>query len=403
MVDPFIPKLEILIYALRRNGVRSVNLACLSILQLLHRNQIINFAYQTLRKMESDHIHERDGRATSLLSHVLFILIIFVLPEVLMTFARPHRISDLPLWSIYGKTFIYVGVFYLNYFLLIPRTVIGSKRNKKILRLILINIVVIVAALFLSHYLDVYFDNVKHFRHPSFLKSLSFVTRDAMMLVLTVALAVALRLGENLRDVESKHKEMISIRRQTELDNLKSQLNPHFLFNTLNTIYALIEIDPTKAQDAVHQLSGLLRYTLYDDANEVELQREVEFIRSYASLMQMRLGKRPVNLDIDLQNHGAERVPPLMLLPLVENAFKYGNTPVTTDPIDITIKIQDNRLVCTTCNAFVPVTSEGKSKDSGVGLANVRRRLVLLYGSKAYLHTSISGNQYHATLSIPLL
>ncbi len=260
--------------------------------------------------MNATRLPDRGGRTTSLLSHFLFILIIFVLPEVLMAIALPHRSASRPVWSFYGKTLIYIGVFYLNYFVLIPRTVIAGRRRHRILRLVGLNVLVVIAALALSHLMGQFFDGPPRFRHPSLLKSVSFLTRDAVMLVLIVGLAVALRLGENLRDVEAKHQEMLAVRKQTELENLKSQLNPHFLFNTLNTIYALISIDPPTAQKAVHQLSRLLRYTLYEDSAEVELGREVEFIESYTSLMRMRLGSRPVSLKIDLKDRYNEAVPP---------------------------------------------------------------------------------------------
>lgn len=352
--------------------------------------------------MKTPGLFHREGRTTSLLSHFLFILILFVLPEVLMTLALPHRSSSRPMWGIYGKTVIYVAVFYLNYFLLIPRTVIKRRGTHRILRLVLINIGVIVAALALGYLMNQLSDTPRHFRHPSFLKSVSFLARDVVMLVLTVGLAVALRLGENLRDVEAKHQEMLAVRRQTELDSLKSQLNPHFLFNILNTIYALIALNPEKAQEAVHQLSRLLRYTLYEDASEVELGQEVEFIENYTSLMRMRLGRRPVTLNINLDGQNSVQVPPLLLLPLVENAFKYGNTPETSDPIDITIAVENGRLICSTSNSFVVEPKSGSSKNSGLGLVNVRRRLQLLYGSDASLRTSASDNKFNAILSLPL-
>ena len=352
--------------------------------------------------MKSYGLSGQGGRITALLSHFLFILILFVLPDVLMAIAFPHRAPSRPMWSLYGKTIIYVGVFYLNYFLLIPRIVITHNGRHRIIRLIVLNIGVIILALALSYFLGQIFDAPRPFRHRPLLKSLSFFTRDAVMLVLTVALAVALRLGENLRDVEAKHQEMLAVRRQTELENLKSQLNPHFLFNTLNTIYALIALDPEKAQKAVHQLSRLLRYTLYEDSAEVELGQEVEFIESYTSLMRMRLGRRPVGLNVNLDGRSDVLVPPLLLLPLVENAFKYGNTPDPAEAIDISISVDNGRLVCTTSNSFVVEAKTGKNKDSGVGLANVRRRLQLLYGTKASLRTTAADNKFTAILTLPL-
>ena len=112
------------------------------------------------------------------------------------------------------------------------------------------------------------------------------------MLTLTLALAVALRLSVKWKDLQQQRRELISNQRAVELDNLKSQLNPHFLFNTLNTIYVLIAVAPDKAQGAVHRLSGLLRYMLYEDTANVMLSQEADFIENYVSLMRLRLSGR---------------------------------------------------------------------------------------------------------------
>ncbi|MDE6492901.1 MAG: sensor histidine kinase, partial [Lactobacillus sp.] len=235
------------------------------------------------------------------------------------------------------------------------------------------------------------------------LKSASFILRDTIMMILTVALAVALKLSSKWRNLQQRHKEMLAAQRTTELDNLKSQINPHFLFNTLNTIYALITVDQAKAQNAVHRLSALLRYTLYENEKTIELRKEADFIINYVELMRMRMQSRKINVTVQLDEHDNTHVPPLLFIPLIENAFKYGHTAPSDSSIDISIIVSDSQIICRTRNRFVSSeTSMEKTKSSGIGLANLRRRLCLLYGNNASLRTTVNGDCYIATLSIPL-
>ncbi|MDE6467307.1 MAG: sensor histidine kinase, partial [Muribaculaceae bacterium] len=185
-----------------------------------------------------------------------------------------------------------------------------------------------------------------------------------------------------------------------ELAQLKSQLNPHFLFNTLNTIYALVDVSPEDAKRAVHHLSGLLRYMLYEDVAEVKLSQETDFIENYVSLMRMRLAGRDVKVEISLDGHGDAPVPPLLFIPLIENAFKYGTEDSSEVPVEIRIAVERERVICTTANSFTE--HESTRKDSGIGLANLRRRLHLLYGSSAGFSTEVKNNIFHTHLSIPL-
>lgn len=114
-----------------------------------------------------------------------------------------------------------------------------------------------------------------------------------MLMALTVGLAVAIRMTGNWYRIEAEKQQIEKERTQAELKNLKSQLNPHFLFNTLNNIYALIPIDRTKAQFAVHSLSHMLRYVLYENnQNYIPLEKEIQFVRNYVELMELRLPDR---------------------------------------------------------------------------------------------------------------
>ena len=327
-----------------------------------------------------------------------------------MTIAMPEWLSGN--WrfmsGFYVKAILYVGAFYINYYYIVDHTLGSYTERHKLLKFVLINLAVIAVCLLLGYLYSHYFTDIdlkprrRHRHYSTSMRWVSFL-RDAAMVVLSIGLAVAMRLSAKWHILERQKQELIAAQHSTELDNLKSQLNPHFLFNTLNTIYALIDINPDAAKDSVHQLSGLLRYTLYEDSPRVELKREIDFIKSYSDLMRHRLGKRPVEIKIEIDGIENVAVPPLLFIPLIENAFKYGNTPDISEPITISIRLDDQKIVCSTENSFF-VTEENKNKQrsSGIGLQNLRRRLVLIYGSEAALRTSITNGHYKATLSIPI-
>ncbi|MBO4942857.1 MAG: histidine kinase [Muribaculaceae bacterium] len=152
----------------------------------------------------------------------------------------------------------------------------------------------------------------------------------------------------------------------------------------------------------MHRLSGLLRYMLYEDAPRVPLNRDVEFIEDYVSLMRLRLSGREAIINIDLGDHDSASVPLLLFIPLVENAFKYGVDATDDTPIDIDIRAEAGSVVCTTTNAYNPAATGVKRQSSGIGLANLRRRLTLIYSGKASLTTSSDGHIYKAILRIPI-
>lgn len=135
---------------------------------------------------------------------------------------------------------------------------------------------------------------------------LRFVVRDGIMMVLSIALAYALRLAQDRENMRRKRLELEAEQRRIELKSLKAQLNPHFLFNSLNNIYALIAISPERAQKALHDLSGMLRFMIYDAANSfVPLQKEMQFISDYVELMKLRLSSG-IRLDCAITTSGSE-------------------------------------------------------------------------------------------------
>lgn len=201
------------------------------------------------------------------------------------------------------------------------------------------------------------------------------------MMILSVSFAYALKLSQWQEHVRRKELELNAERKQIELKSLKAQLNPHFLFNSLNNIYALIAISPDRAQKALHDLSGMLRYMIYDAASAfVPLEKEMDFIADYVELMKLRLGSN-VNLscNIDKTVNGNLQIAPLLFLTIVENAFKHSGANSNGWYISIDIRVEDKNVICKVTNSIRGDEADDSLTETGVGLANVERQLRLLY------------------------
>jgi len=338
--------------------------------------------------------------------HLLVIGILFILPDMLLKMAFPGRGGSMP-WIVYAKSGVMTAVFYINYFFIIPHILIQRRSWWKFIG---INIVLIIAATLLLYYLSS--AGIEHrprrrrYQPDAWqlmIASASFMLRDAVMLLLTISLSVVVRMSGRWLELERRQQQLVAARRESELENLRSQLNPHFLFNTLNSIYALIAINPDKASLAVHELSSLLRYVVYENPDSVPLAHEVEFVRNYVDLMCLRLGKRPVNLSVDTDGEPGAHIAPLLLVTLIENAFKHGNTADTSQSIDIDITAAAGTIVCTTRN-YTDRPPKPSHTNAGIGLANMRRRLELLYGSRATLSFKCSDDLLcTVSLAIPAI
>ncbi len=188
----------------------------------------------------------------------------------------------------------------------------------------------------------------------------------------------------------------------TELAYLRNQISPHFLMNTLNNIHALVDIDRTRAQDAIVKLSRLMRYLLYESEPEkVALRKEVEFTESYIELMRLRY--EGSNLDVTLEYPeaiGTVEVPPLLFVSFLENAFKHG---IRNDKSFIYMKMEvaGSKLTFSVVNSLGD-DSRSLDEASGIGMDNIRKRLAILYGKNYTLKTGTEGNSFRASLTIPL-
>ena len=227
--------------------------------------------------------------------------------------------------------------------------------------------------------------------------------RDILAVVLLI-----LMFGANLgikgyfrsRDDRKRLAELEKKNLEQQLEYLRFQINPHFFMNTLNNIHALIDIDPSKAQETVLELSKMMRYVLYEgDRQGVPLTKEVAFIRTYVKLMQLRYTDK-VRIQLDLPTEVPERqIPPLILITFIENAFKHGVSYQHESFIEIKMAVEGQRLRFECRNSKADKPNEEKG---GVGLANVRKRLDLLYEQNYTLSIHDDADIYTVELNIPL-
>ena len=199
------------------------------------------------------------------------------------------------------------------------------------------------------------------------------------------------------------HKRLAALEKQNleqQLEYLRYQINPHFFMNTLNNIHALVDIDPAKAQETILELSKMMRFVLYEgDKRGVSLTKEMEFIRTYIKLMQLRYTEK-VKITLDLPQETPDRqLPPLILITFIENAFKHGVSYQRESFIEVKMKVVDDRLQFTCRNSKADVPNQEKG---GVGLANVRKRLNLLFEHQYTLQIDDTPDVYSVELVIPL-
>ncbi|MCL3780036.1 hypothetical protein EMN47_06500 [Prolixibacteraceae bacterium JC049] len=206
----------------------------------------------------------------------------------------------------------------------------------------------------------------------------------------------------NFKEKIEQEAKLNALIKETELSVLKNQINPHFLFNSLNSISSLTITDPEKAQEMVIELSLFLRYTLQHGRNEtVSLETEMENIARYLNIEKVRFGKK-LNIDIMCDNsiQQSTQLPNMILQPLFENAIKYGVYETTSQvTIHCSCSLKNNMLHVYIVNNFDAdsITPKGE----GVGLKNIRDRLQLIYGSPEYLMIGSEGNQFKVHLMIP--
>ncbi len=331
--------------------------------------------------------------------HLLMWGVIFILPYFFMSerevFVWRPFLRSLP------ETLGIMLVFYANYLFLIEKVFFKGKTKEYIIY----NILLILGVVLLMHYAPIWlndmFRELRLFRRRRRNLSGIEILSNSTTLFFIMGLSLAFKTTIRWFEADNERKELSKAMSEAELQNLKNQINPHFLLNTLNNIYALIEFDPPKAKEVVMDLSKLLRHLLYDNnKNFVPLKQEASFMRNYIDLMRIRFSDNvKLNSNFSYSDSSDIQIPPLIFISLLENAFKHGISGDKPSFIDIALnEYPDGKVEFICKNSYFPKNEKDKS-GSGIGLELVKRRLEMLY-PKSYSWETVIENDIYSTVLI---
>ncbi len=344
--------------------------------------------------------------------HILTWCFLFIFPHLISI----HRTGDHDINSILtllGFPTTLAITFYINYLWLVPRYMTLGDNNSKRKRITYTIYSILLMALAMNAnflwlklipndicYLERYAN--PHIIAEAFPKT--FIVQTALFLHDLLWYTVATVMAIFISNIHTYWRIRTS---HLEVENrlMLSQASPHFLLNTLNGIYTLIAIDPPRAQDAVHRFSKMLSYMIYEMQLEyTTLQREAEFIEQYVSLMKLRLTTNAsITYDHSLGNMQETLIPPMLLQPLVENAFKHGITNEKPCHVDITLNVTNGILRLLINNSNNP-KKQSDRRSHGIGLGLIRQRLNSYYPKRHKLkfHISANGIDHITELAIKL-
>lgn len=290
-------------------------------------------------------------------------------------------------------------VVYFNYFLLLPKLLMQEKTKKYILYTFLsLTVAVLIHRLLMFHYInELIFPN---WDQGSFWQLYKFIQTGMIItspMIFIVGITVVYRLVASQRKITEIEKE----KTKTELQYLRNQINPHFFFNTLNNLYGLALVKSDKTADLVMKLSELMSYMLYDSQQPfVPLSKEISYIKNYIELEKIRFDERFI-CEFDIINDVEIEIPPMLLLPFVENAFKHGVHSSSSNAwIRVGLLVEKQHLKFEVENSVE--LEKDTDKGGGLGISNIKRRLELLYTDKHDLRIHRSSNSFQIVLNIEL-
>ncbi len=294
-------------------------------------------------------------------------------------------------------------VFYANYLWLTPRLFVEGKHRY----FLIINLVMVVMlGIGLHYWMEFsrsFFQDVRHQQHEHIaIDQLLFILRDILNLAIFAAVGTALVLAQRWQHNEQARRDAEAARTEAELKTLRNQINPHFLLNTLNNIYALTAFDAPKAQQAIQELAKLLRHLLYDnDQPSVPIADEIAFLQNYINLMKIRLPQSVSVVTNFAVADSQQRIAPMIFISLIENAFKHGVSPTETSFINISIEATQQHIVCDIQNSYHPKSASDHS-GHGIGLQQVQQRLELSYPNQYVWQRCVSddGKTYTSRIEI---
>lgn len=318
-------------------------------------------------------------------------LLIFGLEGFLFQNFTPIRIL-----SVFVSVFYIAVAVYINLLFLIPRFL----KRKKYLSFGLLQFANIILFFLLNFYTSVLLEN----NSVSQINMINEFIYEAILISLFISITTFLKLLRdwiNYQEDSIKYKETQRQKLEAELKLLRGQINPHFLFNTLNNLYALSLDKSDKTPDLILKLSDLMRYMLYDCRDSyVLIDKEISFIKNYLELEKIRIGEK-ANVDMKVMGStGLQHIAPLLFIPFIENAFKHGtNRLLNHSFIKILFDLEKNGVI----RFVIENTKDEKEhfidkKYSGIGIENVKKRLSLLYPDKHSLKITDNQNIFKVEL-----
>ena len=328
-------------------------------------------------------------------------VVLFALPLATFLSTQDVTATRTSFYVVWGLFQAPVVVYFINFYLLGPYLFFKRRHWW----FVLINLVLILGLNYQFFLVYLNRDSIPNMPAMDTNMWVGFFGGFLMFLVLNcmiAAIAIGIRHFIHTRQIRQQLIEEKAKNTEAELAWLKNQINPHFLFNTLNNISSLTQIDPDAAQDAIAQLSDLLRYAMYETRKDlVPLQGEMEFMRNYVELMKLRCSeKTKVNSTFNVQRSTLE-IAPLLFISLIENAFKHGVSSNRDSRIDIGLTADEQQLIFTCDNTNYPKTDSDRS-GSGIGLENTRRRLDLIYKDRYTWEQTLEDNIYKVKITIKL-
>lgn len=330
----------------------------------------------------------KNYRKTMIAIHIAVWLVVILAP--LTFFDRDDKFEIDKMIAMVSSPLMMMIVFYTMYLYITPRYLFNNEKQKFWTYTILIILSAgILLHLWLTFSHELFFTpeicerGIRHGNHFGPRKKhmdLFFMLRNMSSMAIAATIAAMTRISMRWHSSEAARQKAEVARQEAELRNLRNQINPHFLLNTLNNIYALIAFNQDKAQQAILELSGMLRHMLYDTQLEfVDLSDEVKFMHSYINLMRIRIANTcDISETVDIAEGCQVKVAPLIFISLIENAFKHGIAATGKSFININISATNDRIVCSIENSNHPKSDADRS-GHGIGLKQVERRLQLAY------------------------
>jgi two-component system, LytTR family, sensor histidine kinase AlgZ len=288
---------------------------------------------------------------------------------------------------------------YLNYFIFLPRFLTHKKVWKYLIEFFLPFAILVTSRIHLQRFLiDGYTYQRMHFYSTFYIVEVIVIT-----LFITIFVSM-LRFAADWFELAAKQKEIENERLLAELNFLKAQINPHFLFNTLNNLYYLAYTQSPNTTEVIAKLSQMMRYMIYDSNYlQVPLTKEIEYMRNYISLERLRLNDQiPITFSTQGNVEGV-LIAPLIFITFLENAFKHGVSNNDKNAfVKIDMQLEGKQCIYTVENSKLASTKPESEEKSGIGLQNLKRRLDLSYPDRYILKTEDKPDRYFVQLNITL-